>query len=231
MAALQEGIETGFINRVAPVDGTLHPYVVYVPRAYDPGKAWPLVVFLHGRGERGRDGLVQTEVGLPSAIRRHAERFPCLVLMPQCPDDRHWDGARDIVETAFALTLHTYNVDPRRIYLTGLSMGGYATWHYGAAKPDVFAALMPVCGGGDPADAEALATLPVWAFHGADDAVVPVEESRRMVEAVRAAGGDIQYTEYPDTGHDSWTRAYNDPDAIRWLLRQRRDEPASLPGD
>lgn len=226
MAAERAGIPTGFINRFIEVDGRERAYVVYVPRQYDPEKAWPLVVFLHGAGERGSDGLAQTEVGIGRAIRKHPAWFPCLVLMPQCPERMWWDGAKKDVERMLEKTLREYNIDRSRMYLTGLSMGGYAVWVYGAEKADRFAALMPICGGGREKDAPALARVPIWAFHGADDEVVAPDESRRMVEAVRKAGGDVRYTEFEDTGHNAWDKAYGDEKHIKWLLKQKRTEPA-----
>jgi predicted peptidase len=224
IAAMEAGLETGFINKTGLVDGKPNYYSVYVPREYDPAKQWPVILFLHGMGQRGSDGLNQTDVGLPSAIRKNPDRFPCLVVMPQCRDDRFWDEDAARAEQALKQTMAQYNVDPDRLYLTGLSMGGYGTWIYGARKTDVFAALMPVCGGGRVEDAPQLSRLPIWAFHGAEDEVVPVKETRVMVDAVAEAGGEIRYTEYPEVGHNCWDEAYNDPKAIRWLLEQRRGD-------
>ena len=221
-SALEPVPATGFINKVVQSGAEVRRYVVYVPREYDPAVAWPLIVFLHGLGERGDDGLLQTQVGLPAAIRRWPDRFPCLVLMPQCPESTYWDGAIESIEAALAKTLSEYSVDTTRITLTGLSMGGFATWIYGARAADTFAALMPICGGGNVESAAVLAETPIWAFHGADDTVVPVEQSRAMVEAVRGAGGDPRYTEYPDTGHNAWDKAYADAKAVKWLLNQTK---------
>ncbi len=215
-------IATGFIDKSMKVDGHERRYVVYVPRGYDPARKWPLVVFLHGAGERGDDGLLQTEVGIGRAIRRWPDRFPCLVVMPQCPTGVWWDGAEDDIDVSLDQTCREYNIDEDRVYLTGLSMGGFGTWIYGALHRDRFAALRPIGGGGDGDDAPALAGIPVWAFHGAQDTVVPIEESRKMVEALRAAGGDVRFTEYPDADHNSWDPAYSDPESIRWLLSQTR---------
>lgn len=220
--AEEYGIPTGFINKTMEVRDEERAYAVYVPRNYDPSKPWPLIVFLHGAGERGDDGLLQTEVGLPSAIRRNAERFPAVVVMPQCPEGVWWDKAIEDIERAYALTCEEYNIDPDRIYLTGLSMGGYATWQYGARRIDRWAALIPICGGGNVEDAPVLASVPIWAFHGADDETVKPEESRKMVEAVKQAGGDIQYTEFEDTGHNSWDQAYRNKKVIRWLFKQEK---------
>jgi len=213
---------TGFINKTMDLNGVLRRYAVYVPHDYRPDKAWPAIVFLHGIGERGDDGLLQTEVGIGRAIRRHADWFPCLVVLPQCPDDVLWDKALDAIDAALAKTRDEYHVDPRRISLTGLSMGGFATWMYGAQRLDVYAALMPICGGGRSEDAEALAGVPIRAFHGAQDEKVPPGASRRMVEAVKQAGGNIKYTEFPGVDHNAWDPAYEDRANIKWLLRQKR---------
>ncbi len=222
MAALKSGEETGFINKTMVVNKKPRPYVVYVPRNYDPKKKWPCILFLHGAGERGDDGLLQTTQGLGNAIRAHADWFPCIVVMPQCPKGVWWDKAVKDITMALELTRRQYSIDDDRIYLSGLSMGGFATWMYGAARVDEFAALLPICGGGRIEDAPALARIPIWAFHGDADSVVPVEESRKMVKAVKAAGGKIKYTEYPGVDHNSWDKTYNDHKVIRWLLRQRR---------
>lgn len=227
--------QTGFLNKTMVVDGEERDYVLFVPRDYDPGKKWPLIVFLHGAGERGSDGYKQSEVGIGSAIRRVPREFPCLVLMPQCPANWWWssdttDWAKKLkpatqhIHVALADTLKAYSVDKSRIYLTGLSMGGFGTWVYGAQHTGTFAALMPICGGGRLEDAKALATVPIRVFHGADDSVVPAEMSRKMVEAVKAAGGDIAYTEFPGTDHNSWDKTYRDNANIRWLLEQRKQK-------
>lgn len=232
---------TGFIDKTAEVNGALHPYAAYVPRDYTPERAWPLVVFLHGAGERGSDGLVQTEVGIGTALRRRPEQWPAIVVMPQCPEGRLWDAALPAVEAAMARTMREYRIDPRRVYLTGLSMGGYGAWMWAGLAPERFAAVMPICGGGEPEKiarlseegvigdfgtleqrVQALATVPVWAFHGAADEVVPPEESRDMVRRVREAGGEVHYTEFADTGHNSWDQAYAHEEAVRWLFEQRK---------
>jgi len=236
---------TGFINKTVTLDGKTSRYVVYVPFEYDPGQAWPLILFLHGAGERGDDGMVQTEVGIGTAIRRHPERFPAIVVFPQCPRDNFYSAILDVMEAQLAATRAEFNIDDERVYLTGLSMGGFGTWLWGAVKTDTFAALMPICGGGrDRIVRDALgmtgespfgtfetrvkqwASVPVWAFHGGADGVVAPEQSREVVEAIRASGGtQIRYTEYEGVGHDSWNRAYDDPQAIAWLLRQRKGQP------
>lgn len=216
------GIPTGFLDKVVETSSGLRRYVVYVPYDYDPKEKWPVILFLHGAGERGDDGLAQSAVGIGQAVRFHPDRFPAIVVMPQCPKDVWWDSCLDHVDLALEQTLAEYNTDRSRVYLTGLSMGGYATWIYGAMKTDTFAALMPICGGGKVEDAAALAKLPIWAFHGGADETVKPEESRKMVDAVKKAGGAVQYTEYKGVGHNSWDAAYGDAKAIKWLLSQRK---------
>ena len=216
------GLQTGFLDKVMEVDGKLRRYVVYVPYEYAPSQQWPLILFLHGAGERGDDGLKQSAVGIGHAIRMQSDRFPAIVVMPQCPEDIWWDKALGDVRTVLEESRKEFNVDPDRIYLTGLSMGGFGTWIYGAMEIDTFAALMPICGGGKIEDAATLAKRPIWAFHGGADTTVKPEESRKMVDAIKKAGGNIQYTEYKDVGHNSWDATYSDPKAIEWLLAQRR---------
>lgn len=232
---------TGFLNKTTGEGDATRKYVVYVPPSYTPAQSWPMVVFLHGAGERGDDGLVQAQTGIGNAIRKNPERFPAIVVMPQCPAGHFWDAAIPAIEWAMEQTLAEYNVDPKRISLTGLSMGGYMTWLWGAQKTDTFAAFLPICGGGDlddirkligakatnldfgPAEAraKALATRPVWVFHGKKDSAVPVARSREMVALVKAAGGNVQYTEYPELDHNSWDATYQDAKVIAWLLSQR----------
>ncbi|MBI4559149.1 MAG: prolyl oligopeptidase family serine peptidase [Candidatus Hydrogenedentes bacterium] len=221
-AAESQGIVTGFLNKTMVADGKERAYAVYVPRNYDRAQGWPLIVFLHGIGERGNDGLLPTDVGIGHAIRKHPERFPCVVVFPQCPGLGFWDRAVSHIEKALEQTRAEYNIDPNRIYLTGISLGGYATWMLGAKRTDVYAALMPICGGGKEEDATALAALPIWAFHGAEDDVVKPAESRKMVEAVKKAGGQIKYTEIPKAKHNSWDDAYGDAKTIQWLLKQKK---------
>ena len=195
---------------------------VYEPPDLDPGRPSPLVLFLHGAGERDGEDKAPHEVGLGPAIMAHPERFPCLVVMPRCLADLWWTDVLQHVDAALEAALERYNVDPERVYLTGMSMGGYATWTYGARHADRFAALLPVCGGGRAQDVKQLARLPIWATHGADDEVVPPEESQRIVQAVRRAGGDVKYTEYTGVGHNSWDLTYGNAEMIQWLLHQRR---------
>lgn len=196
------------------------PYRWFAPER-EGDAAWPLVIFLHGAGERGTDNRRQLRHGVRTFVTADAqERHPCFVAAPQCPRGRWWDP--ELLQEFAAALAQQPGVDPDRVYLTGLSMGGYATWHVAGARPDLFAAALPVCGGGKVEDALALSTIPIRAFHGDADRTVPVAQSRTMVEAIRRCGGDVQYTEYPGVGHDSWTRTYADREVHDWLFAQRR---------
>lgn len=210
------------------------------PGLGEADRRWPLVLFLHGAGERGDDNAMHLKF-LPKwlAAPEMRERYPCFVLVPQCRKERQWvdvpwadrhsapqapRATTDLAAAVAALddVLTKEPVDPARVYLTGLSMGGYGTWDLGARMPDRFAALLPICGGGDEQTATRLATLPIWCFHGDADAAVPVERSRAMIAALRAAGGKPKYSELPGVGHDSWTPAYRDPTVLDWLFEQSR---------
>ncbi len=203
-------------------DGSAGEYLLYLPEGYGAGeKEWPLVVFLHGAGERG-DSLALVAIHGPPKLVREGRAFPFILVSPQAPEGERWSveylsALLDEVESA-------YRVDENRIYLTGLSMGGFGTWAWVAEEPERFAAVAPIAGGGEPWAACAAKAVPTWAFHGAQDSVVPVERSREMVEALEACGGDIRYTEYPDATHDSWTATYDNPALYDWLLAQRRAE-------
>ncbi len=172
-------------------------YLIYLPKDYD-GQSWPLVVFLHGSGERGNDPTVLRGRG-PFALVHSGAELPAIIVAPQCLLNCEWQPA--VVTRFIEHVASTYHVDRERIYLIGYSMGGYGTWQTAAAHPQLFAAIVPICGGGDPDDAMALAGIPVWAFHGAKDDAVPVTESERMVESIRAAGGQPSLTIIPDAGH------------------------------
>ncbi len=244
--------ETGFLDRKVSVAGTEYKYQVFVPEDWTKQKKWPVILFLHGAGERGDDGLIQTEVGIGTAIRRYRNRFPAVVVMPQCRKDMWWaDSMTDIAMAALANAQKEFHGDANRVYLTGLSMGGYGTWYLAGKYPGKFAAIAPICGGilmpdkartQSPDDkspyveaAKKISKTPVWIFHGGDDPVVPVTESRRMAEAMKGVPGqdtlytarpaarpvevpEVIYTEYPGVGHNSWEKAYADPDLISWLL-------------
>lgn len=235
--------ETGFLNRTITVGAASLPYQVYVPVDYRRrGPKRPVILFLHGAGERGTDGLFQTQEGLPAAIRKHMARWPALVVMPQCPLDANWNDPRlsGLALAALEATIKAFGGDRDRVYLTGLSMGGYGSWLLASQRPELFAAVVPVCGGAilsgrlrkpgatpDTTLYRKIAVgignrLPVWTFHGAKDPVVPVTETRRLVAELRAVGGNVQYTEYPEVDHFAWVPAYDDPALPEWLFRQRR---------
>lgn len=216
------------------------PYRLLAPARPLPGQRYPLVLFLHGAGERGDDNQAQLAY-LPAWLAEPAAReaFPCYVLAPQCRAERRWvevdwsapestpqrpTPSPDLLAAITALeeTLAREAVDPDRIYLTGLSMGGYGAWDLAARLPDRFAALLPVCGGADEATAAKLVGLPVWCFHGDADTAVPVGRSRTMIAALRAAGGAPRYSELAGVGHDAWTPAYRDRAVLEWLFAQRR---------
>jgi len=219
---------TGFLDRTVVVNGHAYPYVVYVPRDFDAARAWPVILALHGAGERGTDGVRQLQIGIAAAIRAHPERVPAIVVFPQAPEGTNWLGEpADAAMAALDEAMREFHGDPERVYATGLSMGGYGVIHLALAHPRRFAALVIVCGGlfvrvkttavrqsplvtSYEQVAKALRATPVWLFHGADDDTIPVAESRALVAALRAEGAPGRYTEYAGVGHASWTRAYDE---------------------
>ena len=230
---------TGFVDRIVQVDGTSHRYQVYVPYEYAADRDWPVILFLHGAGERGEDGVFQTEVGIGRALRSHRERFPAIIVFPQTPSEQTWFEAADVAVAALDRTLDEFRTDRGRVYLTGLSMGGGGTWYLAYTQPERFAALVPICawwgdGRGLPSSdsedgatpyeqvAERIRGIPTWIVHGEVDPVVPVEGSRSMAAALEALGSPVRYTEIPGTGHNSWDAAYGSPGLVEWLFQQRR---------
>ena len=218
-----------FRKREVAVEGTRTIYRVHEPPIDSP---LPLIFFLHGRGEMGSDGLAQTTVGIGPAIEGDPDRFPALVVFPQASDPNYgWRGF-NLAAAVAALddAEQHYDVDRDRVSITGLSMGGFGTWAIAALHPERFAAIVPVCGGFDGTATKMRAdegvarikSIPHWVFHGDVDKVVTVEHSRRMVNKLRDAGADVRYTEYHGVAHNSWDRAYADPDLLPWMLAQRR---------
>jgi len=198
-------------------------YTVYIPKGYDGQKAFPVVLFLHGSGERGRDGVVPSQVGLGPAVYNNPDGFPAVAVFPQATTT--WRAGSDDAKAALAAlddVLGSLKTDRSKVVITGLSMGGAGSWGIAAAHPDKFAAVVPVCGRGRTVKAKALAKLPVWAFCGDADQDRTVLNTRAMVEAVRAAGGSAKLTEYRDVGHNSWDRAYSDPALIGWMLERSK---------
>jgi predicted peptidase len=205
-------------------------YLLFLPQGYEAqgAKKWPLMLFLHGAGERGTNIWKVAVHGPPKIVRAKAD-FPFILASPQCPDGEHWSN-EVLLHLLDDLTA-SHAVDTNRIYLTGLSMGGYGTWSLATQYPERFAAVAPVCGGGERISillsggrkAQALRSLGVWAFHGGKDTVVPFSESERMVEALKKIGcTDVQLTVYPESGHDSWTETYNNPALYEWFLKHTR---------
>lgn len=197
-------------------------YLLYLPKDYDAKESWPLLLFLHGSGERG-DDLELVKVHGPPKLVAEGKDFPFIVVSPQCPKEQSWEAYQlrallDDLESR-------YKVDPDRIYVTGLSMGGFGTWQLAATTPNRFAAIAPICGGGDVIWARRLENVPVWAFHGALDEGVPVERSQQMVNAVWRRGGEAKLTVYETLEHDSWTDTYNNPALYDWLLAHKRQPP------
>jgi predicted peptidase len=198
-------------------------YLLWVPvAAPKPAAGWPLVIFLHGSGERG-DDLEQVKANGPSKHAAAGRDFPFVLVAPQLPERRRWDT--DALEALRADLVARLPIDADRVLMTGLSLGGHGTWEYATDYPDRLAAIAPVCGLGPVKRAAVIAKLPIWAFHGALDDQVPIAGDRAMVEAVRAAGGKVKFTVYPDVGHDAWDPAYDDPALYDWLLAQRRGQP------
>ncbi len=195
-------------------------YLLYLPEGYKKRKsAWPLLIFLHGAGERGNRLKKIMSHGPPKLVEA-GKKFPFILASPQCPKGEQWDV--NLLNLWLEELIDCWRIDRSRIYLTGLSMGGYGCWAWAMKYPHRFAALAPICGWGDVRRVEALKEIPVWAFHGAADPVVPVEKSQELVKRLRKIGGKVQLTIYPDKGHDSWSETYDNPELYRWLLRQRR---------
>jgi len=194
-------------------------YLLSLPQDYERRSSWPLLLFLHGAGERGDDLEMVKRHGPPKLIAAGKE-FPFIVVSPQCPRGKWWEP----IELAALLDEigRNYKVDPDRVYVTGLSMGGFGSWRLAAYAPERLAAIAPICGGGETYWAKEFAQLPTWAFHGAKDTVVLLERSQAMVDALTKAGGSPKLTIYPEAGHDSWTATYDDPKLYEWLLEQRR---------
>ncbi len=220
-----DGAKTGFLHRVhKDADGKEAKYVLFVPQDYKPEKACPLILFLHGRGESGTDGDMQATVGLGPVVKKQEKSFPCLVLFPQSAKQT-WQANSDDARRALAILAETekeYTLDAKRLYLTGLSMGGFGTWSLAAAHPDKWAAIVPICGGGDTKSAAKIKDIPCWCFHGAEDEIVRVQLSRDMIAALKEAGGEPKYTEYAGVGHNSWDAAYGTTELYDWLLKQHK---------
>lgn len=229
------------------VKGRSYRYAVFLPAEYRSGQRWPAILFLHGRGESGTNGTRQLVVGLPKHAMWDSDAWPCIIIMPQKPDeDSQWEDHAEAVLEMLDRAEAEYSIDPARIVVTGLSQGGHGCWSLNAAAPGRFAALAPVCGyanlplNGDRATwpfiaddglsrglIDAARGTPAWIFHGEADPVVPPEHSTGMASKLRQGGrgAEVRITMYPGVGHDSWDRAYSDPELRAWLLGARRTAP------
>jgi acetyl esterase/lipase len=213
----------GFHLRTLKAPDGDRKYTLYLPTSYDGSKTFPVILFLHGAGERGQDGVKCAQVGLGPAVYNNPEAYPAIVIFPQARQS--W--AANSADSKAALTaldevLEGFKGDPKRVILTGLSMGGRGSWENAAAAPERFAAVVPICGPGRTESAGTLAKLPLWAFVGDADRDATVLNLRAMVEAISAAGGKARLTEYRAVGHNSWDRAYGDPNLAAWMLAQAR---------
>ena len=214
-------------------------YRLAVPEKPEAGKTYPLVLFLHGAGERGTDNSSHLKHGV-KPILKGAEKIhePCFLIAPQCPPNQWWaepneakrglkaaDQPNPTIEALLALVADfskSHPVDPNRFYVTGISMGGFGTWDMVGRAPEKIAAAIPICGGGDPKLAEKFKDVPIWAFHGEADPVVPLAATTDMIDALKKAGGSPKVTVYPGVQHESWKPAYDDPELIRWLFDQKK---------
>lgn len=200
-------------------------YWISFPDGYaaDPAKRWPLLLFLHGAGERGSDLDAVKKHGPPKQVAS-GTNLPFIVVAPQCPAGDWWESTRQTLTLVALLdeVQAKHRVDPDRVYCTGLSMGGYGTWRLATENPDRFAAVVPICGGGRWFTVGAMKNVPAWVFHGAKDGAVPLAESEKMVDALRKAGGNVEFTVYPEAQHDSWTATYANPAVYEWMLKHTR---------
>ena len=193
-------------------------YLLYLPKRYaEESRQWPVILFLHGAGESGDDLAKVKRAGPPKLVAN--QDLPFIIISPQSPR-MGWnvDALNGLLDEVIA----NHRVDKDRVYLTGLSMGGYGTWALAAAHPEKFAAIAPICGGGDPKTAAKLKNLPTWVFHGAKDPTVPLSRSEDMVKALKEAGSNPKFTVYPEAKHDSWTETYDNPELYSWFLSHKR---------
>jgi predicted peptidase len=215
--------ERGFLARTYKSDQGEFRYVVFVPHDYTDAKEYPLILFLHGSGERGDDGQAPVKQGIGNAIKfKDKEKtFPFIVVIPQAAKGGSWKAGGPDADRALAILAEvqkTYKVDSKRLYLTGLSMGGAGTWSLAAALPDKWAAIVPICGGGAPDVAAKIKHIPCWCFVGDQDRP---ESTRAMIKALKEAGGEPRYSEFPYVGHNSWDPAYATGELYGWLLAQK----------
>lgn len=222
------GQKSGLLSREVKVEESTYSYQVYVSGKLKGKEKPPVILFLHGIGQRGEGGFVRGAAAL--LIRQYLERLPAIVLMPQCQRGRYWsDPEMDrMVLATLKQTVAEFNADEERLYLIGVSMGGYGAWHMAAEHTGTFAAIVPICGGSPLRTSDRFTQIarrvgrtPVWVFHGADDAVVPVSESRQMVAALKDMKGNVRYNEYEGVGHNVWLNVMREQELLPWLLAQR----------
>jgi predicted peptidase len=231
LSAADDNVD-GFVARVFRGRGETMPYRLFIPAGYDKRQKYPLVMWLHGAGGAGTDNRRQiAEDQIPGThtwtTAANQAAHPSFVLAPQSPGVWVEDLAKFGNETRLAIAVlesvkTEFSIDPRRVYVTGQSNGGYGAWNAITFRPELFAAAIPLCGGGDPRRASVLATIPIWAFHGDKDSVIPVQGSRDMIAAITKAGGHPRYTEYKGMDHDIWTRAFKEPGLVDWLFAQHK---------
>jgi dienelactone hydrolase len=239
-AKIEPPQDTGFLNRKIELHGNTYRFQVYLPEEWrhDDGKQWPIILFLHGRGERGSEGMWQTQIGIAEAVRNHPDRWPFVIVMPQCPQNAHWTDPAMLELAMASLDQESaeFHGDATRTYLSGLSMGGYGAWELARLHPHRWAAIEIAASGVFwsyeperwqeasvlPAEyATALGRTPIWLFHGTLDTVVVPRQSELMFDAFKASGGDIRLWLYQGLAHDCWTRAYDEQELPRWLLAHR----------
>lgn len=228
--ATAEEQDGGLLSRTVKVGAASYTYQVYVPKGLQGKAKAPVILFLHGIGQRGAGGYLPTDGVQGNMVRHYLEQVPAIVLLPQCRKGSYWsDPEMDAMVTgSLEQTVSEFDADRERLYLTGVSMGGYGAWHLASEHPGRFAAVVSICGGsplltGDrfTSVAQRVAQTPVWVFHGTADKVVPVSESRQMVEALKALKGNVRYSEYKGVGHNVWLKALAEPELLPWLLKQR----------
>ncbi len=224
LAEEKKPAEHGFVHRNVPgADGEKIDYVVFIPHDYDGSKDVPVILFLHGAGETKGGSKPPVDVGIGAYIKKNEKTFPFLTLIPQA-QEKGWRKPVNeaMLKDILAATQKEFKIDSKRMYLTGLSMGGFGTWDYALAEPDKWAAIVPICGRGKTDTAEKIKDIPCWVFHGGMDKTVPVEGSRDMVAALKKAGGNPKYTEFPNDGHNSWDSAYGTAELWTWLAEQKK---------
>ena len=198
-------------------------YQFMKPLDYDPQKKYPLVLCLHHGGTHGTDNFSQLGADPAPFLSSNRDKYPAFYLMPQCPKGFGWQSIDGPIYEIIKELESEFEIDEKRRYVMGISGGGYGSWYFITAKPEMFAAAIPICGGGDPSLAAKIVNVPVWAFHGEDDNLVPVRFSREMIEGIKKAGGNPKYTEYPGAGHNIWNQVVSTPGLMDWLFEQKRD--------